>query len=566
MEGFERPPTRRGASRGGRIPFFERHRRENARSAGANLSAEDLQRRLLAIGNAAKARNPDGFVDELKRRVGPSDGDDDDLETVAAPAAPPEPAASWFCLEPGTRLEKALARGDVTQARGVRAEATATLWKIAGDGALTDAWCRSLVREGADVGHILTERNDLWEGPWTKEKLRCVGYLALAAPHAAAASIVEAVRRRGSASSSVFNIAKEVNAALKRRGLPEPRGWQTVLAVHGSGSDLTTAERAAVLRALAELVSTRDGAPRTLQGPISAKNLRREAEAILGEQGALKAKKAAIKKVYHQEAEADFFKIDAPLEDNDATEEPNEEDTAALRATQKTLRAGARASELLKTLEKAAPEAAAKAETWTRAEAVARGDAAERARVEAEARAAKQRDALSARIADLETALARATQQAAAARQARAPETETAPADAAAQDVDDDSPRGVVEAIRRARLVDVDLSSCPAAVRAGARGLQASLAAAAERLAWQHIWRADVIAERFDWGRDQGIFAMAVRVRQLAAPMDLPMLDGYGGCKSWIELEPSMDIAAANPVLEDAIFEQKLAGFREALA
>ena len=66
--------------------------------------------------------------------------------------------------------------------------------------------------------------------------------------------------------------------------------------------------------------------------------------------------------------------------------------------------------------------------------------------------------------------------------------------------------------------------------------------AAAERLAGQHIWRDDVIAERFDWGRDQGIYAMAVRVRQLAAPMDLPMLEEYGGCKSWIELEPSMDI------------------------
>ena len=155
MEGFERPPTRRGASRGGRIPFFERHRRENARSAGANLSAEDLQRRLLAIGNAAKARNPDGFVDELKRRVGPSDGDDDDLKTVAAPAAPPEPAASWFCLEPGTRLERALARGDTKAARLARLEATATLRRIAADGALTDAWCRSLVREGADVGAVL---------------------------------------------------------------------------------------------------------------------------------------------------------------------------------------------------------------------------------------------------------------------------------------------------------------------------------------------------------------------------------------------------------------------------
>jgi len=90
--------------------------------------------------------------------------------------------------------------------------------------------------------------------------------------------------------------------------------------------------------------------------------------------------------------------------------------------------------------------------------------------------------------------------------------------------------------------------------------------AAAERLAGQHIWRDDVIAERFDWGRDQGIYAMAVRVRQLAPPMDLPMLEEYGGCKSWIELGSAMDFTSTKPVLEDAIFDKKLAGFREALA
>ena len=89
--------------------------------------------------------------------------------------------------------------------------------------------------------------------------------------------------------------------------------------------------------------------------------------------------------------------------------------------------------------------------------------------------------------------------------------------------------------------------------------------AAAERLAGQHIWRDDVIAERFDWGCDQGIYAMAVRVRQFAAPMDLPMLEEYGGCKSWIELEPAMDFTSTKPVLEVAVFEQKLAEFREAL-
>ena len=90
--------------------------------------------------------------------------------------------------------------------------------------------------------------------------------------------------------------------------------------------------------------------------------------------------------------------------------------------------------------------------------------------------------------------------------------------------------------------------------------------AAAQRLEGQHIWRDEVIAERFDWGRDQGIYAMAVRVRQLAAPLDLPMLEGYGGCKSWIDLEPEMNFTSATPVLEAGDFDRKLAAFREALA
>jgi hypothetical protein len=90
--------------------------------------------------------------------------------------------------------------------------------------------------------------------------------------------------------------------------------------------------------------------------------------------------------------------------------------------------------------------------------------------------------------------------------------------------------------------------------------------AAAQRLAGQHIWREEVIAERFDWGRDAGIYAMAVKVRRLAAPVELPMLESYGGCKSWVELEPSMNFAGTEPVLAEDVFAEKLAAFREALA
>ena len=84
--------------------------------AMANLSAEDLQKRLLRIGQAAKARNPDGFVDEIKRRRGGAR--DDDVAAAAAAPAPSVAAQTWFVLEPESRLERALARGDVPRPSG----------------------------------------------------------------------------------------------------------------------------------------------------------------------------------------------------------------------------------------------------------------------------------------------------------------------------------------------------------------------------------------------------------------------------------------------------------------
>jgi len=90
--------------------------------------------------------------------------------------------------------------------------------------------------------------------------------------------------------------------------------------------------------------------------------------------------------------------------------------------------------------------------------------------------------------------------------------------------------------------------------------------AAARALRDLHVWRDDVIESRFDWGRDKHIHVMAVRIYRLAAPVELPMLDSYGGCKSWIELAGDIDPTGAQPVLDDAAFAAPLARFRKALA
>lgn len=86
--------------------------------------------------------------------------------------------------------------------------------------------------------------------------------------------------------------------------------------------------------------------------------------------------------------------------------------------------------------------------------------------------------------------------------------------------------------------------------------------AEAERLRGQHIWRDEVIAERFEWGKSKNIVAMGVRIFRLPEAVELPMAASYGGCKSWIELEHDIDVTKATPVLSDAEFGEKIARFK----
>jgi hypothetical protein len=90
--------------------------------------------------------------------------------------------------------------------------------------------------------------------------------------------------------------------------------------------------------------------------------------------------------------------------------------------------------------------------------------------------------------------------------------------------------------------------------------------AAVERLRGQHIWRDEIIAERFDWGRTRNLFALAVRVFRLPRTVELPMQPAYGGCKSWVELGEEVPTEGAVPVLDEARFTAQRKAFEEALA
>jgi hypothetical protein len=88
---------------------------------------------------------------------------------------------------------------------------------------------------------------------------------------------------------------------------------------------------------------------------------------------------------------------------------------------------------------------------------------------------------------------------------------------------------------------------------------------AAQGLKEQHIWREEVIAERFEWGKEKNIYALALRVFRLPDPISLSMRPEYGGCKSWIELERVLSMEGAAPVLDDATFGRCLTAFHSAI-
>jgi hypothetical protein len=97
------------------------------------------------------------------------------------------------------------------------------------------------------------------------------------------------------------------------------------------------------------------------------------------------------------------------------------------------------------------------------------------------------------------------------------------------------------------------------------QALQLNSLPAAHGLQGQHIWREEVIVERFDWGRDKNIFALVIRVYALPHRVELPMLEAYAGCKSWIELAQDVSTEGSQPVLSDKQFGTRFQALQTSL-
>jgi hypothetical protein len=77
------------------------------------------------------------------------------------------------------------------------------------------------------------------------------------------------------------------------------------------------------------------------------------------------------------------------------------------------------------------------------------------------------------------------------------------------------------------------------------------------KLEGHHIWTRSLIEERFNWGKEKGLYVFALRVFRLPKEIVTPYQQEYGGCKSWLSFQQSYS-TEGTPILSNPAFHEKL--------
>ena len=80
-----------------------------------------------------------------------------------------------------------------------------------------------------------------------------------------------------------------------------------------------------------------------------------------------------------------------------------------------------------------------------------------------------------------------------------------------------------------------------------------------------HIWTSDYASKRLRWRPKQPLTIALLRMYSMERPQSLRVLDEYGGCKSWVELEQEVRLGEMTPVLSDEEYEAQANVIRRAL-
>ena len=73
-----------------------------------------------------------------------------------------------------------------------------------------------------------------------------------------------------------------------------------------------------------------------------------------------------------------------------------------------------------------------------------------------------------------------------------------------------------------------------------------------------HIWNEQFAVSRFQWKPTQPLYVLLLRTYLLASVAEIPYLEQYGGCRSWIDLVPAISLESMTPVLDEDEYTQRV--------
>jgi hypothetical protein len=74
-----------------------------------------------------------------------------------------------------------------------------------------------------------------------------------------------------------------------------------------------------------------------------------------------------------------------------------------------------------------------------------------------------------------------------------------------------------------------------------------------------HMWTSEYAESRFKWRPKKPLTILVLRTYSLPETVELPYVDEYGGCKSWIELQQTVPVEGARPALSEEDFHKLIA-------
>ena len=84
-------------------------------------------------------------------------------------------------------------------------------------------------------------------------------------------------------------------------------------------------------------------------------------------------------------------------------------------------------------------------------------------------------------------------------------------------------------------------------------------------LAPHHIWTDTYAESRLHWKPMVPLTIMLLRVYRMEKPTTVPFIPEYGGCKSWVDVIPTVRLGSATPVIDDDRFAEMVDAVHDSL-